>query len=655
MERSVGEFCLVYFGFQSFILAILVIRQFAFQEDDAYNLLHLVDHSLRYHAGTADGTPIPYIIGGGNNNNSPTNNNNRGGGAGSIEEGSPQAHQSFRFLYVVFWAPLVLLGVVLIPLLAFVTYNNSAYTTTDFCVHPNAIPFYFTPLTLLTFFLLAVGNLIGLQMVLVPMGLVAHVLFHRIATCVPQQHGSVFSSVHIRSAMARYHYVRVRLGTRATQLYGATAGTLLTACVLSGILFGLVVAMWEPFVVGRSTDQSTGLYERTHPGVVLMGVIAAVYSIFTLVLIWGGIVGGFRQATQVSISSLALQCERWTRGDFVAETDMPFLPTTQKRQQQQQASSEGQPSSTTTCTVPTTTASGMCLFSQAITMFTSYCDSSLFAGMGVQLLPACLQRLCCCCGIQNVVEPYSVSFDNECQTTAGGATSTTGAALHYDSKAAAQIRKQRLRDIKKKRQSVRIEEDSDDNNNSDNTHRSEATAKSKKGAKNNNKYDDGSASAGGGVSPGRPEDDDDEDSYSADETTGLVSARPKGSKLVDKKKQKSSATKRVSAHINGGGGNNSFNTNGGGGGAKMGMFAVRDTVGDDEMEYQDASIRASTIQLPPLCNIMWILLVMATLVGIAVGALYPTFQNYRQWKVLGEDPPSCHGSSSVWLWAGEIW
>jgi hypothetical protein len=604
MDRSVGEFSLVYFGIQSLLLAALVIRQFAFQQDDTYNLLHLVDHSLRYHAGTADGTPISYITSGAADSSEAPH---RGG-----DEGSPQAHQSFRFMYVVFWAPLALLGMVLIPLLIFVSYNNSDTTSTNFCEHPNAVPFYFTPLTILTFFVLAIGNLVGLQMVLVPMGLVAHVLFHRIATCVPQQHGAIFSSVHIRSAMARYQYVRVRLGTRATQLFGATAGALLTICVSSGLLFGLLAALWEPFVVGPSaTPDAAGLNERSHPGVVLMGVIATIYAIFTLILLWGGILGGFKQATQVSISSLTLQCERWTRGDFVAETDMPFLPVAQNRQQ---------------ATGQTGSASGMCLFSQAITMFTSYGDGALFAGMGVQLLPSCLQRLCCCCGLQSVVEPYHITFDNECQTAVSG-----GGGFNAQENS----RKQRQKEAKKKRQSVRIEDDTSDNYNSDNTHRSAATSiRKKKGNKE------------GSPAVALRSDDEDDDSYSADETTGLVTARPKRkpSAVTTKVSNNNAKNKRYATHING-----SFSGDSGG------KFTVRDTVGDDEMEIHDAATRASTVQLPALCNIWWILLLTTVLVGISVGALYPTLQHFKQWKLLVEDPPTCQGFAPVWMWAGEVW
>ena len=567
-DRSAGEFSLIFFGLQSVVLAVLVIRQFAFQRDNTYNLLHLLDHSLRYHSGTTDGSAIPYITGG----NDPSENANASG------ERSAQAFQSFRFLHALFWTPLVLLGCVLMPVLAFIAYNNSPATSANLCADDSAVAFFFTPMTLLTFFMLAISNLIALQMVLVPMGLVAHVLFHRIATCVPQQHGAVLSSIHIRSAMARYQYIRVRLATRATQLFGATAGALVIG-VLWGLLFGLLAALWEPFVVG-SMNEKTGLPARTHPGVVVMGVVASINAVFVLTLVWGGIVGGFRQATLVSISSLTLQCERWTRGDFVAETDMPFLPQTQQRQQQQGKGSSSGSAST-----------GLSLFSQAITMFQSYSDSELFAGLGVQLLPLFIQNLCCCCGMQSMVEPYVISFDNECHTTIGITSSRPA-----NSKIGASTSKKLP---PKKRQTLRIEVD----NSNEDSERSRQAGKGKGDAE--------------GISP---QDDDDDESYSADETTGLVTKSTKKQRqeqdaaalakplLAGGKKSDLASLKkgdRNSATIN----NNSFNNvPGTPDQSPKGGFVVRDTVDDNEMDFHDAGVRASTVQFPSLCNVWWMLL-----------------------------------------------
>ena len=163
----------------------------------------------------------------------------------------------------------------------------------------------FTNASLVARIAMAIGgalSALGVGAVLVNLSLATHVLWYRIASTVPRQHGALFTRVAIRASAARYQYAKqlVDVGSRR---FSPTV-LLLAAGALAGAAF----APYYMFMIGKS-------HEAYLAGAI--GFTCASSILFVLALLMSSWEGATRQV----IGNMGVQADRWVRGDYNNESD----------------------------------------------------------------------------------------------------------------------------------------------------------------------------------------------------------------------------------------------------------------------------------------------------------------------------------------------
>eukprot|EP00742_Colponemidia_sp_Colp-10_P016581 GILJ01019018.1.p1 GENE.GILJ01019018.1~~GILJ01019018.1.p1 ORF type:complete len:597 (+),score=99.48 GILJ01019018.1:213-2003(+) len=143
---------------------------------------------------------------------------------------------------------------------------------------------------------------LGVGSVLANLSLMTHVLWYRVASTIPRQHGALFTRISIRAATARYQYAKqlVEVGSRR-----------FSPTVLQVVASGLLGLAFSPYYMFIVNDSQGG-----H----LAGAISFTASagvLFVLVLL----LSSWEGATKQVIGNLGVQADRWVRGDYNSESD----------------------------------------------------------------------------------------------------------------------------------------------------------------------------------------------------------------------------------------------------------------------------------------------------------------------------------------------